>query len=646
MNATPTGTVPRWLSWLRQYRHLVVLTAVVTLVVWLPRIQSGGASHSVNTGNNTNALGSSTVGSGGSESTAAGGTTATAAGPGGSSGTAAGLAGGGSSGGASGPAARGPGTSGTSTNPVSGNNTTAAHVSYPGVDSAAALANPLCNPAIERMRVPSGYAAPCVVPWPAGANNGGSTYQGVTKNSIELVIYFPSGSTSAPPTPAQKQQYENDMITSIRMFTDHYELWGRKLHVDFFTGSGTSETSQNADAIQVLDQYHPFAVTTIGTIGGTGLPTFDTTIAAHGVIDWAANVSYSAAQAQAGYRWAYNPDDRLWALELGQFIGKELAGHPAIWAGDSLFHTQTRKFGLIYDDEFSDQVGLLKQTLTQYGGQLADEVSYNSSDDAATLAQEAETQIVRFKSEGINNIIAFTEPTYTTLLTDDASSQAYQPEWTVTGWAEQDTTIEASLYNQSEWAHAFGMGPPPPLQQPTTNTEYDSMYRWQTGSNPPGTLDTAVVAIYYLFTKDFALGLQDAGPGLTPVTFRNALFTAPPTGGRWCLPAPGCLTHEGMSFGTNLAGYPGDKYVDNSDFALKWWNANQSGTDEVGAASTGVWEILYGGERFSPGTFPSGQPPMFNPADALASYTTLPKADTPPSYPPPNPNEPSSVTTG
>ena len=52
----------------------------------------------------------------------------------------------------------------------------------PGIGSAEALKNPQCDPTTKRIRYQT-YSAPlCVKAWKDGADNGGKTAQGVTKD--------------------------------------------------------------------------------------------------------------------------------------------------------------------------------------------------------------------------------------------------------------------------------------------------------------------------------------------------------------------------------------------------------------------------------------------------------------------------------
>jgi hypothetical protein len=629
-------------AWVRRYRHFIVLAVVVSLVVWLPHLAGEGQASTKTVGSGLTGSGSALPGSAGagasysgSGAAAAGGTANVGTANGSSAGVSSGAAVATGSGPAGGPTASGSTGSGSATGVAKTGN-----VTFPGVGTAAALANPRCNPKAGRMRIPSIYAAPCVAAWPAGANNGGVTYAGVTASAITIVVIAPyegnNPTTAAPPTPAEQAQYDQTLENTIKMFTDHYEMWGRHLNIEFYQATGDDEQSQEADAINVVAM-HPFLVTDILDIGGTATRTFDTDVAAHGIIVWSADVNYADAHAQPGFRYAEDPDDYMYALQIGEYVGKRLTGRLAQWAGDTVLQHQTRSFGLVYDQTVNE--GLLVSTMAKYGAHLTTAVSYDSSQDTTTLTEEAQTQITRLKAAGVTSVVAWTNPAYTADLTNAAEAQDYNPEWIITGWQDQDTAVESATYNQSEWTHAFGIGYVPALVQPDTANQYIGLYQWAWGSVPPGPVNATLIGAFYLFATPFAAGLQLAGPNLSPTTFRNALFNMAPAGGNWCHPS--CDTLSGDSFGYHLAFYPGAKYVDVDDFSEKWWNPNQTGSDEIGVSQPGVYEVVNGGERYAPGQWPSTAPDVFDPAHATVYYTSsdLPPQDRPPSYPPPAPDQ-------
>ena len=59
-----------------------------------------------------------------------------------------------------------------------------------GVGTKATLQNPDCDPTTGRIRFPTLSAPPCVKPWKDGADNGGATAQGVTKDTIKVVVLY------------------------------------------------------------------------------------------------------------------------------------------------------------------------------------------------------------------------------------------------------------------------------------------------------------------------------------------------------------------------------------------------------------------------------------------------------------------------
>ena len=114
----------------------------------------------------------------------------------------------------------------------------------------------------------------CVKPWKEGADNGGATYQGVTKDTVKVVVYVAADRTPAEPArrrPAADEPVDReartiqDAILDAQQALDgRYELWGRKIDYDFVTYSGTDEAAQRADAVKVAAM-KPFAV--VDTVG-------------------------------------------------------------------------------------------------------------------------------------------------------------------------------------------------------------------------------------------------------------------------------------------------------------------------------------------------------------------------------------------
>src|SRR5439155_20633241 len=107
----------------------------------------------------------------------------------------------------------------------------------------------------------------CVKPWTDGADNGGATAPGVTKDRILVYAIIPNDeqlshvSGAAPTNRAGNtrgtyQDAVHDYLLPIMKF---YETWGRDIEVRFLTSTGQDEAAQRADAVKVKAE-KPFAV--------------------------------------------------------------------------------------------------------------------------------------------------------------------------------------------------------------------------------------------------------------------------------------------------------------------------------------------------------------------------------------------------
>src|SRR5262245_38651298 len=156
----------------------------------------------------------------------------------------------------------------------------AAANSAAGIGTKAAVNGPLCDPATGRIKIPAYLASVCVKPWKDGADNGGATYQGVTKDSIKVVVYVaPADIQKNPPggglpprnrSTGQAGLLQDAILDAQAALDGRYELWGRKIDYEFVTYSGTDEASQRADAVTIAAK-KPFAA--VLTVGGPILST-------------------------------------------------------------------------------------------------------------------------------------------------------------------------------------------------------------------------------------------------------------------------------------------------------------------------------------------------------------------------------------
>jgi hypothetical protein len=237
----------------------------------------------------------------------------------------------------------------------------------------------------------------------------------------------------------------------------------------------------------------------------------------------------------------------------------------------------------------------------------------------ATLPTQAATVAEKLKASGATSVVFAGDPIMPIYLTKASANIGYFPEWIITGIVLTDTSTLARYYDQSEWAHAFGVSS---LAVPVPVASSDSyhLYRWWYGANAsPASLAAPAILPGY---EDFFTGVMLAGPHLTPQTFTEGLFRAPPTGG-------------GPTTPLNAYGYQGaaprPSYSSPADYTFLWYDATAKGPDEEGVAGNGLMQHVNGGARYRAGVVPNGPVPMFSTAGAVTSYASPP--DRAPSYP-------------
>jgi hypothetical protein len=489
---------------------------------------------------------------------------------------------------------------------------------------------PNCDPATGRIKVPSVYAPPCVAPPTAG--NGGATWTGVTKNTIVVAVYQGAPDLLAQATLAAGGSSDTSAQTAatlqdyVTFFESHYQTWGRKIRLVNVDASGgvADDAAAKADAIRVATEIKAFA-----SFGGpTQTDAYAAELAARHVlcIGCATGTTDATIRADAPYVWGMQPSPEQSNILTAEYIGKRLAGQPAAYAGDPAMTRRRRVFGLLSYDTESGTFGPVRDDLTKdlaaYGVSFASVGTYTLD---VTQAQElARTLVTKMKGAGVTSVVLDGDPFAPVFLTKEATNQGYFPEWIVTGSVLTDTSAFARLYDQRQWAHAFGISE---LSGRVTEVHSEAfrLYEWQFGRKPPA---ESTYPLIYLNPFVFFTGVHLAGPHLTPASFQAGLFSFPPSG-----TGP---TNAQVSFGRH-GFWPNDDYLGFDDATIIWWDPNAKGEDEIGRHGTGLYRYEDSGRRYLPGHFPRTPDHPFDPVAAVSIFDPPPPADLPPSYPSPAP---------
>ncbi|MCY3576823.1 MAG: hypothetical protein OXH53_05860 [bacterium] len=486
---------------------------------------------------------------------------------------------------------------------------------FPGVGSEAALANPHCDPETGQIRVPLVDAPPCVVEWPEGADNGGNTAPGVTAEEIVMVLRVDAGQTELL---SDVGSIPRGWLDGADIFNQNFELWGRQVRLEFIDASGSTEVAQRADATRAVNDFQPFLAFD-ATTSGEGKAIFEAEMAARGVIVWSTGVSWQETQDQPGFRWSALADDRVTMLHVAEYIGKRVADYPVQWAGDDDMIGEPRRIGMIYTDRWSRD--FMEEQAAQNGFELVEAVSYDENAENTQRQERARVIAARMKDAGVTTVIAGTDNLFTRTITVAATEQQWFPEWIITGHSGQDTAFFARIYDQQQWAHAFGPGPLGVFVADQPNA-LAAFFEWHHGREPVSLSERFSLSS---LKTPFAC-IHMAGPDLTPESFTQGCFALPPSYGSYC----DCITTPGAAFGEGRL--PWTDYTGFDDMTEKWWDPEFERTTATGRVVVGEYMKVDDGRRYAVGEWIAEEPRVFDPDAAIGFLEEFPPNDTPPSY--------------
>jgi hypothetical protein len=496
-----------------------------------------------------------------------------------------------------------------------------------GINTAAAYANPQCNKEFGPygvMGIVTVDSGAVCLPASKPVDNGGATYRGVTKDSVKVVSIMPnpeqlarlgpraSAQNYATGQPGTVEDAMRDGLTAYEHVFGDY-MYGRRIDLEFVTSSGDDEASQRADAVAVLDK-KPFLVLD----PAQSLQVFDVAIANAEVPVFSQFADITETLKQAPYRWGI-VDNTAASINGAEFVGKQVAGKKAEYAGDTSMHDQTRKLGLVKNDILD--TSYFEDILAKYKVQIGDNATYTYpgttqvTGDPEVAQAQAPTAIARLKAAGVTTVLLLADAAMASALTKQATAQDYHPEWVYLGVNSIDFPLLARGYDQEQWRHAFGIaliaaGAPAAATTPNVIQWY-----WGNQGTFQGNYNASVL---------FAVNtVMYAGPNLTPQTMKQGWFSIPASGGS-------AETGEEAKVRTGRGGYgrtsglPYDEYVrGNKDFAVSWWDPDTQGPPVAGfPAGQGAPWFVNDGTRYYAGKWPTKPMPLFDKSKSFYQFDT------------------------
>jgi hypothetical protein len=477
--------------------------------------------------------------------------------------------------------------------------TTAAAASGPSsvVENQLASGTDTVKPCADRKdQVPNDpYSPPCYE-W-TGGDNGGATAKGVTAEGIKVSYRKSAGGADILSTmrrfqPGAVVPTPEDVVRTVEglveYFNKNFDFYGRKIQLEGFQAKGepTSELTgagqqqAESDAVTVATDLEAFA-----DISATTEP-YNAALASKKVVALGAPyMSDQYFQSHRPYAWSSAPSCSLVSKATSEAQVKSLEGMPARFAGDPALKTKKRKIAVITPDNKEYQLCLSEAVkyIKENNGEL---VTLSYPLDLGNLGKAAENLLNRLQAEQITTVACACDPLLPKNLTDAATKVNYRPEWIVMGTALIDSDIVGSMYDPAQWSHAFGITALGQQYAVKDSPAYKAFKSVRPDQEPVEGVESIYDQLYLL-----SIGLQMAGPNLTPDTFEKGMFAYPEkTGprGTW-------------KFG------PG-KYTPQTTASAVWWNANG---DSTVTGQKGTYVLLPGMYRV--GEAPKGEPKFFEP---------------------------------
>jgi hypothetical protein len=438
------------------------------------------------------------------------------------------------------------------------------------------------------------YSPPC---FDFKGDNGGATSRGVTADTIKVSYRNTTdppllqllGSAGGVDLGETNEKIAETAQALVEYFNKNFQFYGRQMEfigyqgrgsvLAEFTGAG-QDTATN-DSIKVANEIGAFA-----DASGVTQPYADA-LARNKVVNIGAPyMSQEWFSARRPYAWSTTPDCTGVSEVSAEYSNKRLLGKPAEFAGGDL-QGKPRRLAVIAPDnlEYQQCVKSYEKGIAAEGHKIDQKLSYTL--DVARLPTEATSLLAKLKSSGVTSVSCACDPIMQSYLVQNADAQNFHPEWLVAGVGFIDLDLGGQIIaNKSgdQWNHAFGGSPLAAAPSPQTSEAYKAYT-----SVRPGKIPSLLVDSIYGQILNLALGIQMAGPDLTPQNFETGLYAYPEAQGQ-----------------AGLWDWLPGRYTPVRDLREIWWDPNKISPFNN---KKGTW--VDNGVRWEDGKIPEGNPEVF-----------------------------------
>ena len=436
------------------------------------------------------------------------------------------------------------------------------------------------------------YSPPCIA---FDGDNGGATHRGVTGDTITFSVRTPDEpgfqDTLANLSEAVISDTPADIQRTVAGLTDYFnerfQFYGRELEPVFHEGQGSptaellggGREAAQQDALTVAEEFEAFA-----ELNGQTEP-FGGALAEQGVVNF--GVPYLSREwmtERRPYAWSMDSDCDVIADAIADYVVTRVIDKPAEHAGGELQGQPRRVAYMAPDNPWYQGCVEKAMNMTRDAGHDAQFLSYQL--DLNTMSNQAANLVARLQADGITTVQCSCDPVLPVFLTARAAEQGYQPEWVVSGVAWTTTDYVGQVFQQDQWSRAFGISFDAEAQPAQASLGYTA-YKQVRDDEPAFAVQDIYNSMYLL-----AIGVQMAGPNLTPETFEQGMFDYPERDG---------------PMGT--WGFGSGDYTPYLDYREVYWDPTEVSpfNNEQGA-----YIDTDPGARYRPGEAPPGDPKAAN----------------------------------
>lgn len=459
---------------------------------------------------------------------------------------------------------------------------------------------------------------PCVAYFEG--DNGGATYKGVTAEEIRVLWHiganeFGTSGTSrgneAEPPPGvydvHDEQYDSLSFRLLRLaeryFNDRYQLYGRKVH--FFLHVGLifpapeerrreAVEGLEADPFIVVDQAPGSTEEYVSAFADDGRLVF----VESGGQELSVGLEEAFYQRNPGRIWSFGPSLEQRAASMVDYACTAVANSPVSFTGVESDMGKPRRIALVglHDDvaypNYTQYTNLVLAGLRRCGADVVvpdgRSTQHCWTERFSPCPEEAVQEMARYQQAGATTVV-FTDNFDKNML-NGAETIGWAPEIVALGDGYGETTgsmqdAQGTAPNAVEHVRAVTsntLSPRDPADRPC--------YRAAKSADPaaPDQDVRLFWCIMYPTLRTVFVGLQVAGPKLTPQAMDRGFHAIPPT--RSTDPqTPACYFD------------PGD-YSCTKDVTLMRWDP--TGRTPGDGTPQGCWRMTGGGARYLRGTWP------------------------------------------